>query len=156
MKNNEVIYVEVKHHFQSHTYTGVSVCLETQAVLEDLIEGYKTGVNRINFNKALIVCNTKFSEHALQYASCKGIDCIGWRTPSEKGLEQMIEEKKFYPITFLKDLDRKTEEKFGDAGIVLLKQLVETDIGELWKKTKIPKDKLENLVKKAKEVLGNY
>jgi Holliday junction resolvase-like predicted endonuclease len=154
LKDSQVTYVEVKHHFMHHTYTGLSVFLEAQAVFEDLMEGYSSGKNRINFNKALVVCNTKFSEHALQYAGCKGIDFIGWSAPADLGLEQMIEEKKLYPITLLKNLEKNIEEKLGDAGVVLLKQLVEYNIDELWRKTRVPKDKLENLVKKAKELLS--
>lgn len=155
LKDSQVKYVEVKHHFMHHTYTGLAVFLESQAVFEDLVEGFKSGLNRINFNRALVVCNTKFSEHALQYAGCKGIDFIGWSAPSDQGLEQMIEEKKLYPITLLKSLDRKTEEKLGDAGIVLLKQLVEYNIDELCRKSRVPRDVLENLVKKTKEILGS-
>jgi Holliday junction resolvase-like predicted endonuclease len=153
-KNGQIIYIEVKHHYQPHTYTGVSVCLETQAVFEDLVEGFGSGRNSVKFDKAMIVCNTKFSDHALQYAECRGILYRGWSAPADAGLEQMIEKKRLYPITFLKGLDSKTEEKFGDAGIVLLKQLVGTDASELQKKTKIPKDKIENLVKKAREILS--
>lgn len=153
LKDEDVIYVEVKHHFMHHTFTGVSVFLESQAIFEDFIEGFKAGVTRINFNKALVVCNTKFSEHALQYAACKKINYLGWSAPAERGLQQMIEEKKLYPITFLKGLDKNLEEKFGDAGIVLLKQLVECSLDEAWRKTRIQKEKLEKLVKNAKEIL---
>ena len=156
LKDGEVVYVEVKHHFMHHTYTGLSVFLESRAVLEDLMEGYKERVNRINFNKALVVCNTKFSEHALQYAGCRGIDYIGWRAPDDQGLEWMIEEKKLYPITILKNLDKGVEEKLGDAGIVLLKQMVECNIDELWRKTRIPRDRLEKIVKRAGEVLKSF
>jgi len=155
LKDEEVIYVEVKHHFMHHTYTGLSVFLESQSVLEDLMEGYKKGSNRINFNRALVVCNTKFSDHALQYASCRGIDYLGWNAPVDNGLEQMIEEKKFYPITLLRSLDKGIEEKLGNSGIVLLKQLVEIDIDELWRRARVQKDKLENLVKRAREILGS-
>jgi len=154
LKGEEVIYVEVKHHFMHHTFTGVSVFLESQAVLEDLAEGFKAGIGRINFNKVLVVCNTKFSGHALQYATCKKIDYLGWSAPSQMSLQQMIEEKKLYPITFMKGLDKNLEEKFGDAGIVLLKQLVTSDVNELWRKTRIQKEKLEKLVKNAKEILS--
>jgi hypothetical protein len=153
-KDNDLIYVEVKHHYMSHTYTGLAIALEVQSVLEDLMEGHKAGINRINFNKAMIVCNTKFSDHALQYSNCMGIQCLGWRAPAEKGLEKMIEEKKFYPVTFLKDLDKDSEEKMGDAGIVLLRQLAEYNIDDLYRKTRIPKNKLENFLKKSKEILS--
>ncbi|MFQ6057186.1 MAG: ATP cone domain-containing protein, partial [Methanosarcinales archaeon] len=58
---NETILVEVKHHYSHHTYTGLDVCLVAQSRLEDLVEGFKLGHNKINFNKVMIVCNTKFS-----------------------------------------------------------------------------------------------
>lgn len=154
LKGDEVIYVEVKHHFMHHTFTGLSVFLETHAVFEDLMEGFRAGNNRINFNRALVACNTKFSEHALQYADCKKISYLGWSAPADMGLQQMIEEKKCYPVTFLKGLDKNLEEKFGNSGIVLLKQLITFDIDELWRRTRIQKEKLENLVKNAKEILS--
>lgn len=152
-KDDETIYVEVKHHLQPHTYTGVDIFLETKARFDDLIEGFKAGRNVINFNKALVVCNTKISEHARRYSECADIEHIGWKYPPEHGLEEMIKEKKLYPITFLRGLDVVSETKLGDARIILLRQLVETDIDELWKKTVIPKDKLKTFVKKAGEVL---
>jgi len=155
-KDSDVFYVEVKHHYMPHTYTGMAICLEVQAVLEDLVEGYNAGVNRINFNKVMVVCNTKFSDHALQYSNCKVIECLGWKAPAGKGLERMIEEKKFYPVTFLKDLDKNSEERLGNAGIVLLRQLVDYNIDDLYRKTGIPKNKLENFLKKAKEILTAF
>lgn len=151
-RNNEILLVEVKHHLQSHTYTGLHIFLEVQAVLEDLLEGYRWKKNNINFNKALVVCNTKISDHARDYAVCKGIDHIGWRFPEEKGLEQMVEEKRFYPVTLLKDLDADTQTKLGDNGIVLLKQLLEMNSNEIFKKTKVDRQKIEKLIKKTREI----
>ena len=152
-KGNEVILVEVKHHFQPHTFTGLPVFLEVQAKFEDFVEGYKVGRNKINFNKVLVVGNTKISDHAKRYSTCKGIQNIGWRYPEKKGLEKMIEEKGLYPITFLKGLDVRIQAKLGDNGIILLKQLVEMNINELVKKTGIKKEKIFNLVKRARELL---
>jgi HJR/Mrr/RecB family endonuclease len=152
-KDNQTILVEIKHHFNHHAYTGKDVFLEAQAILEDLIEGRKAGKNSIDFNKILIVCNTKFSDHAKKYALCKGIDFIGWKYPEERGLERLIEEKKLYPITILKNLDIKSEGKLGDAGIVMVKQLLEGNLEELYKKTKIPRKKLKVLIENAKEII---
>lgn len=152
-KNDQTVYVEVKHHFQHHTFTGVSVFLEAQAILEDLIEGFNSGKLSTKFDRALVVCNTKFSEHALEYAACKKIEYLGWSAPLGKSLEQMIGEKGLYPITLLKILNKKTEERLGDCGIVLLKQLLQYNTEELYKKTRIPRDRLEELARKAKEIL---
>jgi len=152
-KDDETIYLEVKHHFNHHVYTGLDVVLEVNSTLEDLREGFRNGKNNINFTQALIVCNTKFSEHAKRYAKCKGINLIGWRYPEEKGLERLIEEKKLYPVTFLKGLDEKIREKFSNAGIVLLKQLVEKSLEELHRETGISKNKLKKIVEKARQLV---
>ena len=152
-KDEEKIFVEIKHHLNPHTYTGVDICLETFARLLDLKEGFEAGLNKINFTKALIICNTKFSEHAKKYAEAKGIQLIGWREPEEKGLERMIEEKKLYPITFLKILDKESQEKLVNSGIVLLKQLMEQEPKELSRKTKIPISKIKTFLNCVKKIL---
>lgn len=152
-KNNKVIFVEIKHHFQPHTYTGVDVMLEAQARFEDLKEGFVLGKHSYNFSKVLVICNTKFSDHALRYANCKGINYIGWKAPFEAGLEKLIEEKKLYPITLLKNLDFDSEQKLGDAGIVTIKQLLEQDVDELHKKTGIPGKKLKLFIRNAREII---
>lgn len=152
-KEDEIIMLEVKHHLNHHVYTGLDVVLEVNSSLEDLKEGFKLRRNSINFSKALIVCNTKFSDHAIRYAKCKGIELIGWKYPEEKGLESLIEEKKLYPITFLRDLNEKTREKFSFAGIFLLKQLLDLSLEEIHEKTGISRSKLRKLVENAMEII---
>jgi len=153
-KGDETILVEIKHHYKYHTSTGLDVCRIIRATFEDMKEGFDLGLHQINFNKTMVICNTKFSNHARRYAKCRGIDHIGWNTPLEHGLDQIIEENKFYPITLISNLDRKTEEKLGDKGIVLLQQLTENSINELSKKTGIKSDRLEGLAQKAQDILS--
>lgn len=154
-KGDETYLVEIKHHSNHHTYTGLDVPRIARATLEDLTEGLNLGLNSINFSKALIVCNTKFSEHAARYAECRGIDHIGWKAPPEHGLERMIEERGLHPITLLRGLDKGSREKLADNGILLLKQLITHDADELSEKTKISKDQLIDIMKNAKEILSN-
>ena len=151
-KDNQTVCLEVKHHYNSHTYTGIGVCLEAQATFEDLRDGFGRE-HTIKFNKAMIVCNTKFSDHAKQYAACKGIELIGWNMPKNSCLEEMIEDRKLYPITFLKNLDEKDEARLADAGIVLLNQLIDYDELELCKRTRIPKRKIRFLKKLAEQFM---
>jgi Holliday junction resolvase-like predicted endonuclease len=151
--DGRTVMVEVKHHLNHHVYSGIEVCMVAQSRFEDLSEGFKEGLQKIKFDKVLIVCNTKFSDYAKNYADCKGMELIGWKMPLERGLEQMIERKKLYPITFLKDLDRADEARLGNAGIVLLKQLVETNMEKLHERTGISKNKLKGLVEKAREIV---
>lgn len=46
----------------------------------------------------------------------------------------------------------ETQTKLGDNGIVLLKQLIQMSLSEIIKKTGVNKQKLEKLIKKAREI----
>jgi len=153
-RDDETVLIEIKHHYKYHTSTGLDVVRQMRATFEDITEGFDLGLNSINFNKSMVVCNTKFSNHARRYAECRNIDHIGWNTPHEHGLGRIINEKKLHPITLIKNLDRTTEMKLGNKGIVLLRQLTEGNISELSKKTGVKSGRLDGLAHKAKEILS--
>jgi hypothetical protein len=152
-KENEVILIEVKHHINHHTYSGLDVFLQLNSTLEDLKEGYEIGKNNFKFTRAILICNTKVSDHAKKYALCRGLEFIAWKFPPEKGLERLIEEYKLYPITFLKNMERNEACKLADIGIVTVKQLLD-DVEKISKKSGINKNRILELQKDAKIVLG--
>lgn len=152
-KNGETVYVEVKHHIQSHTFTGVGVFLEARATYEDLNEGFKNKKNNYDFTRVLVITNTKMSEHALRYADCRNISHIGWRDPYERGLEEIVMQHGFYPVTLLKGISENFVARLGDAGIVLLKQLVEGDLEKISRETRIPRNFLQQMANKASEIM---
>src|SRR5207249_4212726 len=80
-KGSETIYVEVKHHAQFHTFTGLDTVLVVNSSFQDLAEGYLAGTQKYGFTRPMLVLNTKVSEHAKKYAACRNIDVIGWRIP---------------------------------------------------------------------------
>jgi hypothetical protein len=153
-KNGETCIVEVKHHYKYHTPTSLDVSRISRAVFEDVTEGYELGLNNLKIDYALIVCNTKLSEHAKRYADCRGIHHIGWSSPPNHDLQTMIEEKKLYPITFLKGLNAKTRNKLVHNGVILLKQLTEKTPKELRRQTGISKEKLGSIVDKTRTILS--
>jgi hypothetical protein len=152
-KENEMILVEVKHHVNHHTYSGLDVFLQLNSTLEDLKEGYEIGKNNFKFTKAILICNTKVSDHARRYALCKGLEFIAWKFPQENGLERLIEEYKLYPITFLKEIERDEAYSLANAGIVTVKQLLD-DVEKISRKSSISKNRILQLQKAAKIVLG--
>lgn len=151
----ETVYVEVKHHYDMHAFTPLGVCLEVNSTFEDLLDGFRAGRNNLNFSSAMIVCNTKFSEHALRYAHCRGIRHICWGRPDEHmSLGQLIDEHKLYPTTVLKGLDQSAQRRLGDAGVVLLTQLAGADLRELARSTRLQRAALESLSNRASEILA--
>jgi hypothetical protein len=152
-KEEEVILIEAKHHVNHHTYSGLDVFLQLNSTLEDLKEGYQAGKNNFRFTKAVLICNTKVSEHAKRYALCKGLEFIAWKFPPERGLERIIEENKLYPITFLKEIERGEAYKLADVGIVTVKQLLD-DTEKIARNAGIGKNRILKLQRDAKIVLG--
>ena len=111
-------------------------------------------MNNLKIDYALIVCNTKLSEHARRYADCRGIKHIGWSSPKNHDLQTMIGKKKLYPITFLKGLDTETRSKLVANGIVMLKQLFEERPEKLGRRAGFSRVRLDRMLKIAGDVLS--
>lgn len=149
-KDDLTYFVEVKHHYNYHTPTGLDESRIARAVLEDVTEGFELGLSNLRIDRAMIVCNTKYSDHAKRYGECRGILQIGWSSPPYHGLQEMIEENRLHPITCLKDLTKETRGKLTSAGIILIKQLVEGDPEEIARRTGMPYESLEPMIEKAR------
>lgn len=153
-RDNKTFIVEVKHHMNYHSPTGLDVSRIARAVFEDLTEGFELGFNTIKIDGAIIVCNTKLSGHAKRYAVCRGIGHIGWSSPPKRDLQTLIEEKKLYPITYLKGLSISDRNKLASKGILSLKQLIRMEPEELGRQSGISPKVLKDLVGKAKSILS--
>jgi len=95
-KQQELFFVEVKHHRNFHRECGLGTMAELWARLEDLRKGFRTGRTKKNFANAWLITNTKFSDHAKRYARCQGLRLSGWRfslngQQTDEGLEKMLE-----------------------------------------------------------------
>jgi transcriptional regulator NrdR family protein len=153
-KNNKTCFVEVKHHIKYHTPTGLDIPRIARAVLEDITEGHQLGQNNYKIDYAMIVCNTKLSDYAKQYADCRKISHIGWSSPKNQDLQTMIETKKLYPITILKGLNAYTRNQLISNGILTLKQLTQKTLTELKHQTGFSKKKLEPILDNARAILS--
>jgi hypothetical protein len=149
-KNEETLLVEIKHHKNEHTMTDLETCRGMRAKFEDLTEGFQEGVHPFPFSKAMIICNTKLTKHALRYARCRNIDHLNWYE-----LEKLIEERNFYPITLLKGPKKKERDKLINEKIITLRQLVESDAEQLAKKLNLKKEIIDNWISKSKEILSD-
>jgi Holliday junction resolvase-like predicted endonuclease len=149
-KDGETIYLEVKNHRNTHTYTPFGVTLSAKAKWDDIQKGFEKGLNNTSFDRVLIVCNTRLTEHAKRYAKCIGLEHLGWNDPPGKGIDTLITEKHTYPITMLPSLSKKDHDKLSEAGIITLNHIVE---GKLTN-TGIRKSKLNKLADEAKRILS--
>ncbi|WP_456474240.1 ATP cone domain-containing protein, partial [Candidatus Pyrohabitans sp.] len=129
--------IEVKFHNTSGTYISLKEALYTYARFLDLNH------TRNNFDEVWLSCNTRASPDAKAYARCMGVKLLCWGYPPKRSLEKLIDRKKLYPITALRNIDPGTVNAFSRAGYMLIKDLLVEDYSRLKTKTGLPSDKLK-------------
>lgn len=124
-KDGKLYYIETKHHSKPHIRTPFIHTLAAKSKLDDIREGYQNGKNEFDFERVIMLCNTKFTSHANRYSKCVGIQHVGWKNP-DGGLEKWIRETKTYPVTIL-GTSMAVKKRLSDAGIVTLDDLLRTN-----------------------------
>lgn len=151
-KNGITYFVEAKHHSSYHALTGLDESRIARAVLEDVTEAYTLGETDLKIDHAMIVTNTRYSDHAIKYGKCRDILQIGWSSPEHLSLQKIIEEKKVYPLSCLRGLKYDARLKLVNSGIILIRQLLHEDPLVIERKTGLPRDFIRDLIEKAKSI----
>lgn len=145
-KENENLMIECKFHNQYGIYTEIKDILYVWARFLDLKDAGH------NFTQPVLVSNTKFSESAKKYASCKNFSLIGWAYPEEKNLQYFIEKNKLYPITVLRRLEKYYQEKLLKYNIVSCQDLIKVEPKKLQKEIGLDPRKINLLQSEAKSI----
>lgn len=124
-KKNELMMAEVKYHNEQQNKTDLKVTLYVKARYDDLKDTVfdYDGMTPRKIDKWLLITNTKFTETAIKYAECKGLDLIGWVYPRKGNLLDMIEETKLHPVTCLTTLTTNDKKELLSKDIVLCKTI---------------------------------
>ena len=138
------ILVECKYHSKHGVYTGLKESLYTHARFLDTANYFDT---------EYLVCNTKVSRYAKQYAKCIGQKILSWRYPAGNSLEKIIEKNHLYPITIL-NLRSNELEIFSQNGIILAKNLLNYTETDLSKKTGINSKRIKNFQKLIEQIIS--
>ena len=150
IKKDNVCYMgECKFHNSPGMYSGVKDALYTYARFLDLVDGNLNGQCPVKFDYPWLICNTKFSEDVIQYASCKRMKLLAWKYPLDGNLRDLIEAEKFYPITALRQWDLRAREQALRAGIITCRDFLATDKTKIAYITGLSKGKVESLWQEA-------
>lgn len=121
------ILVECKYRNQRGGVCDVKVALYVQARAVDL-RSRGGGAERDAF---WLVTNARFTQDALRYGRCVGLELLGWDYPAQRGLEAWIQETGVYPVTVLTSLRTHQKEALLRRGVVLCSELTEAVLSEL-------------------------
>lgn len=128
-KKSETIYAEAKFHNTIGFRTDLKTVLYIQARITDIREAIKGAKNKKEEEEkiisGLVVTNTKFTDKALQYAQCQGLELLGWDHPSGNTLHERIDRAGLYPITALTTLTPREKTALLSSRVVLCNALPE-------------------------------
>lgn len=118
--------VECKYSLDQGKYITVQVPLYVRSRINDIIDSYNDqGLYSGYTFTGWVVTNTRFSTDSEKYAACSGLKLLGWDYPLGKGLKQIIEKERLYPVTVLTQLTNKEKQKLIEQGIVSCPQLLD-------------------------------
>ena len=154
-KNNLIYIGECKYRNLPGGQVHLDYALSNHARFLDIKKGsfFNEKLDN-NFEiKSLLVTNAKFTTNAIKYSRCAGVELLGWGYPKNKGLENLIESQKLYPITILPSLKKNIADIFVQKGIMLAQDILRIDSQKFSQKTKIPLKYLLPLIKEAEILL---
>ncbi len=122
-KGEENIAAELKYHNDPAYKTDVKVALYVKARFDDIWQ-CDPAFQTCPVNRGFLITNTKFTSEAIAYATCAGIELLGWSYPHNHGLLEIISESRVYPVTTLTSLSHAEKRLLVDAGIVTVDGLL--------------------------------
>lgn len=151
INENEVSLFECKYRNSPGNTTDVKVAMYVHARFQDLKPVIKSQYPGKTF-KGWLITNTRLTSDAIQYAGCTGLNVKSWSYPEKKSLNEMIEEKRLYPVTIISGIKSGLINSLINHNIILLKDLAGMDAREIGKMLSLSENKAVALKKQADEL----
>lgn len=125
-KEKEQHFIECKYYQHTGKNANVQVPMYIRSRVDDLIK-YRKGLPEFEgfvFHGG-VVTNTRFTADAISFGECTGLSLLSWDYPQGKGLKEIVDREKIFPITVLTRLNLSEKQQFMEKGIVICRQLAE-------------------------------
>ncbi|MDG5798784.1 restriction endonuclease [Marinilabiliaceae bacterium ANBcel2] len=125
VKETHQHFVECKFYNSRGKFSSVQVPLYIRSRVNDIIDKRKSELkqNSVNYH-GWVVTNTRFSEDALSFGLCSGLDMMSWDYPEKSSLKALIEKFGIFPVTTLTRLTKAHKSKLLKKNIVLCREIV--------------------------------
>ncbi len=119
-KEHDLAMAEVKFHNEFGLKSDLKVSLYVKARFDDLADTvFEYGGLQRKLTDRYIFTNTKFTEAAIQYGTCKGLNMISWNYPPDKSLHKIIDNNALYPVTCLVSLSHQQKKELINLGVIV-------------------------------------
>lgn len=115
-RKGENLAAELKYHNDASYRTDVKVALYVKSRFDDIWQ-CAPEFQTCPVDRGLLITNTKFTSQAVAYASCAGVELVGWSYPAHGNLYDRMCKARVYPITTLTSLKKHEKRLLLDAGV---------------------------------------
>ncbi len=124
-KNHETSIVECKFHSEQGLNCNVKIPLYINSRYQDVKTHWNANPkNGTQLTNGWVVTNTRFTEDALQYGNCCGLNLLSWDYPKNNGLKDRIDRLGLYPITVSTLLTNREKQFLLSRDVVLCRELI--------------------------------
>lgn len=150
---SEQLLVECKYHSQPGKVSDVKVPLYIHSRFRDVEFKWKEDSKLKDKKMSVhVVTNTRFSPDAEQYASCSGMHLLGWDYPAGRGIKDLIDEFRMYPITCLTTLTAAEKNQLIAQGAVFCSDI--HDSPELFNTIRLSNSRHDTVLKEVSALTG--
>ncbi len=151
--NNKYTPIECKYHKDAGKATDVKIAMYIHARFQDIKKaGARQPDRKMVFDGGWLVTNTRCSTDAIRYAECVGLKIVSWKYPHKTSLEQMIENKRLYPVTILHSVRKSMLHSLFNADIILAQDIADLTEEAFALKSGLDKDVVKILKQEADEL----
>lgn len=123
-KDGLVTIIECKFHSEEGRNCNVKVPLYINSRYQDVKQQWEKRKDASKrFDKGWVATNTRFTEDAIRYGNCMGLNLLSWDHPKNNGLKDRIDRLGLYPITVSHFLTSKEKMFLLARDVVLCRQL---------------------------------
>ncbi len=114
---------EAKFHAHPGIKSDLQVAMYSYARYLDLASARICTEDVCGIISLSVITNTKFTQAAISYAKCSGIDLLSWDYPKNDSLHSKIEKHAVYPITALTYLNNAQKQQLLQRGVILCSEI---------------------------------
>ncbi len=148
--DTQVLIVEAKFHNDPALKSDLKVALYVEARVEDLMRGPMAEAYKGKQFEGWLVTNTRFTDNAIKYATCKGLHLISWDYPEKGNLYDLVYDFGVHPITSLTTLSQSDKNRLLQRGMVLCDSI--KDNHEALSSLGFDKDRIMQITDEAERV----
>jgi Holliday junction resolvase len=145
--------IECKYHSSGGNPTDVKIALYVHSRFADIKKAYDLmPAKNLTVQQGWLVTNTRCTTDAIKYAECVGLKIVSWKYPEKESLENMIENKRLYPVTILPALRMNALEILFRNDILLAKDIADMDENTFLRKSGLDADIARALKREADQL----